>query len=98
MVPAEVFHALGHPVRLSIFEMLRSGCITTCCGEIMDTGDAACVSDLVQRFPKAQSTISHHLAILVKTGLVRSEKVGQYTVFRVDSEAMDSLKKYVQHL
>jgi ArsR family transcriptional regulator len=96
--PSQVFHALGHPVRLSIFEMLRSGCITTCCGEIMDTGDAACVSDLVQRFPKAQSTISHHLTILEKAGLVRSEKAGQYTVFRVNSEVLESLKKYLQQL
>ncbi len=98
MVPQAAFHALGHPVRLEIFQMLRSGCITTCCGEIMDTGDAACVSDLVQRFPKAQSTISHHLSILEKAGLIRSEKVGQYTVFRVDGEALEALKKYVQGL
>lgn len=98
MVPHDVFHALGHPVRLSIFEMLRSGCITTCCGEIMDTGKAACVSDLVQRFPKAQSTISHHLTTLEKAGLVRSEKVGQYTVYRVNDEVLESVKKYVQQI
>lgn len=98
MVPKEAFRALGHPVRLSIFEMLRSGCITTCCGQIMDTGDAACVSDVVQRFPKAQSTISHHLTILEKAGLIQSEKAGQYTVYRVNSEALESLKKYVQQL
>ena len=96
MFPQDVFHALGHPIRLRILEMLRSGCITTCCGKIMDTGDAACVSDLVQRFPKAQSTISHHLAILERAGLVKQEKVGQYTVYRVSSEALESLKKYVQ--
>lgn len=95
MGPEDAFYALGHTIRLQIFRLLRSGTITTCCGMIADGENAACVTDLVARLPKAQSTISHHLKILEFAGLIRSEKRGQFTVYSADQRGVEALRRFV---
>ncbi len=59
---AEVFNALAHPLRLKILEKLRTG--------------ACCVCKIIPYVRGEQSNVSHHLAILKRTGIVRSEKRG----------------------
>lgn len=61
-IKAEVFNALAHPLRLKILEKLRSG--------------ACCVCKIIPYVGGEQSNVSHHLAILRKAGIVRSEKKG----------------------
>jgi DNA-binding transcriptional ArsR family regulator len=59
---AGVFNALAHPLRLKILEKLRSG--------------PCCVCKIIPYVGSEQSNVSHHLAILKKAGIVRSEKKG----------------------
>lgn len=59
---AEVFNALAHPLRLKILERLRGG--------------ACCVCKIIPYVGAEQSNVSHHLAILKKTGIVRCQKKG----------------------
>ncbi len=61
-IKAEIFNALAHPLRLKILEKLRSG--------------ACCVCKIIPYVGGEQSNVSHHLAILRKAGIVRSEKKG----------------------
>ena len=61
-IKAEVFNALAHPLRLKILEKLRRG--------------ACCVCKIIPYVRGEQSNVSHHLAILRKAGIVRSEKKG----------------------
>jgi len=61
-IKAEVFNALAHPLRLKILEKLRDG--------------ACCVCKILPYVRSEQSNVSHHLAILKKAGVVRSEKKG----------------------
>lgn len=61
-IEAEVFNALAHPMRLMILEKLRDG--------------ACCVCKIIPYVGGEQSNVSHHLAILRKANIVRSEKHG----------------------
>ena len=59
---ADVFNALAHPLRLKILEKLRAG--------------ACCVCKIIPYVNGEQSNVSHHLAILRKANIVKSEKRG----------------------
>jgi len=61
-IKARVFNTLAHPLRLKILEKLREG--------------ACCVCKIISYVKGEQSNVSHHLAILKKAGIVRSEKKG----------------------
>ena len=60
---ADIFKALGHPTRLLLVEKLE-------CGE-------TCVCKLVHGTGLKFSTISTHLSILQKAGILSSEKRGR---------------------
>lgn len=60
---ADVFKALGHPTRLRIVEKLAHG--------------QCCVCEFVNEADCDFSTISGHLAVLQKAGVVTSEKKGR---------------------
>ena len=60
---ADVFKALGHPTRLWIMEKLEQG--------------EACVCEFVNEVDVDFSTISAHLSVLQKAGLVASDKRGR---------------------
>lgn len=72
---AQMCHALGHPLRVSIlhFIAVHPGCI---CNEI------------VVRTNRAQSTISGHLRVLINAGLVEWEHEGQASAYWVAPTAL----------
>ncbi len=61
-IKAEKFYALAHPLRLKIVDTLGGG--------------ACCVCKIIPSVGVEQSNVSHHLAILRKAGIVKSEKRG----------------------
>jgi len=87
----KVFKALGHEFRLQVFESLLEGKIHSCCGEIRSYEQGCCVTDLTDRFAMSQSTISHHLSILVDSGIVKMEKRGLWSVYLIVPEAIAEL-------
>jgi DNA-binding transcriptional ArsR family regulator len=76
---SKICKALGHPARVRIVEYLKEAdqCI---CGEIVDI------------LPLAQSTVSQHLKILKKSGLVKGEIEGPRTCYCLDMTVMDLFK------
>jgi len=66
---AGVAHALAHPARLQILEMLRN--------------EGAYVMHLTTALRRPQANISQHLAILRDAGLVVDEREGMTVVYRV---------------
>ncbi len=66
---ADVFKAMGHPLRLGILEMLGYG--------------EKCVCEIVEYVGTDMSNISKHLSILKKTGLVADRKVGLNVYYRL---------------
>ncbi|AOM83475.1 ArsR/SmtB family transcription factor [Salisediminibacterium beveridgei] len=69
---AAVYKALGDPVRLEILGMLVER--------------RCCKCELVDALDGAASTITHHLSILEKAGLIASSKDGKYTLFHLHAD------------
>jgi ArsR family transcriptional regulator, arsenate/arsenite/antimonite-responsive transcriptional repressor len=84
---AKQFHriakALSDPRRLEVLEVIAGAGNDLCCGAV------------VERFPVAQATISHHLKELVDAGLVETHSKGQFKYLNVRSHV---LEEYVSEL
>lgn len=59
----DFFKAVGHPIRQKIINILHDK-------------NESMVKDLVSELNLSQSTVSHHLAILKKAGIVRAHEIG----------------------
>jgi DNA-binding transcriptional ArsR family regulator len=79
---AAICKALGHPTRMQIMTLLWKQNNRTC-GEI------------VSLIPLAQSTISKHLLELKKADLLNVKNVGKKTIYSIEVEKMQILKKYL---
>ena len=69
LVKAEFFRTLGHPVRVRILELLRSGELT--------------VGELQQQLELDSSGTSQHLGALRKQGVLESRREGTSVHYRV---------------
>ena len=79
---AEICKALGHPTRMQIMTLLWKKNNRTC-GEI------------VSLIPLAQSTISKHLLELKKAELLSVKNAGKKTIYSIDVDKIQLLKKYL---
>jgi len=72
-----MLHAIADPTRRRILQALkeRGGCSAG-----QDVG--LCAQDIELRIELSQPTISHHMAILTKSGLVQAKKLGQWKWYR----------------
>ena len=68
-VKAEVFKAMGHPIRLGIIELLREG--------------ERCVCEIVEHTGTGMSNISKHLSVLKKAGIIADRREGLKIIYRV---------------
>jgi ArsR family transcriptional regulator, arsenate/arsenite/antimonite-responsive transcriptional repressor len=76
--------ALAQPTRLAIFRLLvKHEPIGVTAGQIADTVGAP------------HNTLSTHLAILVRAGLLRSAREGRTIIYRSDVEGMQSLISFL---
>lgn len=75
------FQSLGHPIRLSILEILHSG--------------PSCVCDLVRLTGKRQPCISQHLAILRQAGLVTTTRRGWNIVYELNGAKLAELEQVI---
>ena len=66
---AEVFKAMGHPLRLGIIEFLQQG--------------EMCVCDIVAHVGTEVSNVSKHLSILKKAGLLADRRDGLKMMYRL---------------
>lgn len=71
---AKVSDAFSHPLRLKMFQYIMSQNAQL---------KLVCNKDLVEEFQYAQSTISQHMGILVRSGLLQLEKKNKYSYYFV---------------
>ena len=76
-------HAIADPTRRRILQILK---VRGACSLGKDAG--LCASDIEERIPLSQPTISHHMAILKKAGLVEAQKLGQWMWYRRNESAL----------
>jgi len=67
------FKAIGHPVRQQILEELQKS------GELN-------VAEIVKKLGLSQPTISHHLAILKDSGVIKLRTKGTNSIYSIYSE------------
>lgn len=72
---ARVFSAFCDENRLMILEMLRSG------------EKCACV--LLEKLKISQPTLSHHMKILVNSGITAARKDGKWTYYSISAEGCE---------
>ncbi|HTD43777.1 MAG TPA: metalloregulator ArsR/SmtB family transcription factor, partial [Bryobacteraceae bacterium] len=77
-------HAIADPTRRRILQALKEGeAEAKAKGQkISATGHCLCAGDVEERVRLSQPTISHHMAILTKAGLVEATKKGQWRWYR----------------
>ena len=81
---ARVCAALGHSLRLEALSYL-----------ISKPHGGAYVSDLVSHLSRAQSTVSHHLKILVEAGILAVESYGNWGWYQVVPSKLADLREYL---
>lgn len=81
---ARLFRALADPVRLRLLSVIASAPA----GEV-------CACDLTEPVGRSQATVSHHLSILVRAGLIAREQRGKWAWFRVADERRELVRSFV---
>ena len=81
---AEQYKALGDPTRLALILKVDS------CSE-----DAACICELTPDTNLAQSTVSHHMKILVDAGLLTRTQRGKWAFFVLTDDARALLRNAI---
>ena len=66
---AEVFKAMGHPLRLGVIEFLKHG--------------EMCVCDIVDHVGTEISNVSKHLSVLKKAGILADRRDGLKIMYRL---------------
>ncbi|MCI8271578.1 MAG: winged helix-turn-helix transcriptional regulator [Erysipelotrichaceae bacterium] len=80
----ETFKALSDDTRREIISLLKDGKMSA--GEI------------VSHFPSSNATISHHLSILKKAGLISDEKIGKYIYYELETSVIDEIIGWISSL
>lgn len=81
---AKIFKAFCDENRLRILDMLKTG--TKC----------ACV--LLESLDISQSTLSHHMKILVESGIVETEKDGKWTYYSISNKGSMVAKQLLEEI
>jgi ArsR family transcriptional regulator len=77
---AQVFKALGDPVRLRLVSLIGA-----------HQGGEVCVCELTTAFDLTQPTISHHLRVLREAGIIGCERRGTWVYYWLVQAALDHI-------
>jgi DNA-binding transcriptional ArsR family regulator len=76
-------HAIADPARRRILQALKERGASS-----IGKDEGLCASDIERRVRLSQPTISHHMSILKKAGLVEAKKLGQWMWYRRNETAL----------
>ncbi|SDB51526.1 ArsR family transcriptional regulator [Pseudomonas sp. NFACC23-1] len=94
----EIIKALAHPVRRDILNWLKDP-KAQFPEQLHNHEFGICAGQIDQRCGLSQSTVSAHLAVLQRAGLITSQKVGQWHFFKRNEETIQQfLKQMSQEL
>jgi DNA-binding transcriptional ArsR family regulator len=86
-------HAIADPTRRRILGALKPRGPASTGAPAIGKHAGLCAGDIEERVHLSQPTISHHMAILTKAGLVDAEKQGQWRWYRRNEKALRRLVK-----
>jgi len=88
VVNAKIFKAFSDETRLTVLSVLQVG--------------EKCANDLLEQVSISQSTLSHHMKILVDSGIVTARKEGKRTYYSVSNKgckkAADILNGFISNI
>lgn len=76
-----VFKAFDDKNRLAILDFLNNG--------------EQCACDILTKLNISQSTLSHHMKILVESGIVSSRKDGKWTYYKISNHGINHAKSLI---
>ena len=77
----ETIKALADPTRRGILELLKKGPLSA--------------GELGKEFDMTGATMSHHLSMLKKAGLVQDNKKGTFIYYEINTSVMEDLLSWV---
>lgn len=97
MEKLEVFKALASPTRIQILDWLKDPESNFGDQEGIDLVKiGVCVSQIKEKLDMTQSTASQHLSILNKAGLVEYKRLGKWTYYKRNEQAIKSIGKVIE--
>jgi ArsR family transcriptional regulator len=87
---ADLFRALGNEHRLVMVEWLsnpRSHFPEQQDGDLVE--DGVCVGFITEKIGLSQPTVTGHLQILAKTGIVTSKRIKNWVFYKLERQRMD---------
>jgi ArsR family transcriptional regulator len=96
MTDADLFAALASTRRLQVLEWLkdpRSNFPPQRDGDLVD--DGVCVLFIADKLGVTQPTATSHLQRLARAGLVTSRRIGQWTFYKRDEDAITVMKRRI---
>ena len=92
----EIFKALSNRTRLDILKRLKdpvNGFPPQDEGDVHTVG--VCVSSIQEGVGLSQSTVSDYLATLQRAGLIEVRRIGQWTYYKRNEEAISALAERI---
>jgi ArsR family transcriptional regulator len=86
----EAFKALADPVRMRILALLWRPDIECCSKQ-----DRLCACDLEVQLGLTQSTVSHHMKALVRSGLVLATKEGRWIYYNINRYSFSAMSGFL---
>lgn len=80
-VLAQVFKALSDPTRVKLLSMIAAA-----------SEGEACICDMTEPVGLSQPTVSHHMGILTRAGLVTREQRGRWAYYALAPQARQALR------
>lgn len=81
---AKVFKAFGDGNRLKILELLKGG--------------EKCACRLLEALKIGQPTLSHHMKILVDTGIVNDRREGKWTYYTINPNGIERARELLRKM
>jgi ArsR family transcriptional regulator len=88
-------HAIADPTRRRILQVLKEGGAKIPAPHTV-AGPCLCGGEIEERIRLSQPTVSHHMGILTKAGLVHATKHGQWRWYRRNEKALRQMVKMLR--
>jgi DNA-binding transcriptional ArsR family regulator len=103
MKMTKILKALANETRLQMLRWLKEPtkhfatilCDTNHKADVNIDETGVCVGFIQQKSGLSQSTTSYYLSLLQDAGLVQAKRMGQWTYYKRDEEAIKSFVKYI---
>ncbi|WP_418378705.1 ArsR/SmtB family transcription factor [Acidaminococcus sp.] len=98
----ELFKALSNPIRLQILTWLKDPAANfPPQGLHIPEGDSfdhsVCVGSIQEKLGISQSTVSHYLDLMQRSGLLESARFGKWTYYRRNEANIQALAEFIKN-